>query len=225
MQNFPDLPDEVLKAEFPQIYMAKLQSEKDLRNSNQKTIFIDQDNDKLYLQEGNSNQSTKYNLINANRLIKRPDLIDNAHISADWLISNWGKLDDENIFDTTNKNWDEIRDYLQTVTRKINSIIDFINDIGPYLDQLAANKDMDLTQILTSANDKYYKKIELDSRLDTIQKQIDNLSNAVNYKPQPNSVFPPGFTGKKDIDINDTIHDQNVKNKVETLNDIDEKGE
>lgn len=226
MQNIPNLPDEVLRTEFPQIYMAKLQYEQEqAKNNDQKTVFVDQNDNSLYLQKGNSGNATRYNLINSNRSLKRPELSDNAHLSADQLISNWGKLDDENIFDTTNKNWNEIRDYLQAVTRKTNVLIDFITAIEPYLDQLAADKDIDLTTILTNLGDKYYKKSELDAEIKSLQKQINNLNNAVGYKPKPNGVFPPGFTGEKDIDVNDKIYDPKVESKVDNLNSIDEKGE
>lgn len=220
MKKNLDLPDEVLKAEFPQIYMAKLQYEQQQANdNNQKTVFIDQDNDNFYLQYGDSKKATRYKLIDANKDIQRPYLADNVHLNADQMISNWGKLDDENIFDTTNKNWDEIRDYLQTVTRKINAILDFVGALEPYLDLLASSKDIDLTQILTGISDKYYKKTELDKSLKMLQKQINNLNNAISYKPDgnQNSIFPPSYTGDKQIDINDQIQDPATLTKIESM--------
>lgn len=224
MQNFPNLPDEVLKAEFPQIYMAKLQYEQQQANdNNQKTVFIDQDNDNFYLQDGNSKKATRYNLLNANRTLNRPELTDNAHLNADQLISNWGKLDDENIFDTTNKNWDEIRDYLQAVTRKINALTEFIVLLEPYLDNLAANKDIDLTEIATNISDGYYRKGEVNDKIDFLQRQITNINRYIGDKPQPNSNFAKGFTGNPDY--NDKINDSKINNKINSMSDNDEKGE
>jgi len=72
---------------------------------------------------------------------------------------------------------------------------------------------------------KYCSKIDADKKFEDLQKQIDNLSNAIDYKPKPNGIFAPGFTGDKDIDINDKIHDPNVENKIETLNSNEEKGD
>lgn len=224
MQNFSNLPDEVLRAEFPQLYAQKLQYEKTKNtDNNKKNIFIDQENDNFYLKKGDTDTAIKYNLINANRSLKRPELKDDAHLSADQLISNWGKLDDENIFDTTNKNWDEIRDYLQSITRKINSLIDFITSIEPYLDLLAANKDIDLTTILVNLSDKYYKKSEMKNKLEYLQKQINNLNHYVGDRPQPNSNFAQGFTGNPDY--NDKIYDSKINEKVDRMSDEDEKGE
>jgi len=224
MTNFPNLSDGVLASEFPDLYAAKLQNEqRQAKNNNQDNIFIDQDNNNFYLQKADTNKATRYNLIDANKLLKRPELIDNAHLSADQLISNWGKLDDENIFDTTNKNWDEIRDYLQSVTRKMNALIDFINDVEPYLDLLASNKDIDLTQILVNVSDKYYRKQDVDGKIKFLQKEIDNLGRYVGDKPQPNSNFAKGFTGNPDY--NDKIYDPKVNDKVDLMNDEDEKGD
>lgn len=224
MQKFPNLPNSVLEAEFPEIYQAKIQYEESLKSGNDKeSIFIDQDNDNLYLHKDDSKKATKYNLINANRSLKRPILVDSAHISDDQLIKNWGKLDDDNIFDTTNRNWDEIRDYLGAVTRKINNLIDFVTELEPYLDLLAADKDIDLSQILVGVSDEYVKKVETNKKIDYLQREIDNINKAIDYKPVPNGVFPPGFTGEKDININDNISDSDVSNKVESLND--EKGD
>lgn len=224
MTNFPNLSDGVLASEFPDLYAIKLQNEqRQAKNNNQDNVFIDQDNNNFYLQKADTNKATRYNLIDANKSLKRPELLDNAHLSADQLISNWGKLDDENIFDTTNKNWDEIRDYLQSVTRKMNALIDFINDVEPYLDLLASNKDIDLTQILVNVSDKYYRKQDVDTKIKFLQKEIDNLGRYVGDKPQPNSNFAKGFTGNPDY--NDKIYDPKVNDKVDLMNDEDEKGD
>ncbi|WP_010019170.1 hypothetical protein [Companilactobacillus farciminis] len=53
-----------------------------------------------------------------------------------------------------------------------------------------------------------------------LQQQINNLNNAVEYKPDSsslNSVFPPSYTGDKQVDINDEIQDASIENKIDSL--------
>lgn len=221
LMNLSDLSDEDLRTNFPQIWMNKMyerQNEQD--NSGKTNIFIDQDNSKFYMQKYGSNKATRYNLINANKLISRPQLDEDTHLNADRMISNWGALDDESIFDKTNNNWDEIRSFIQAVTRKINYFTDYLVKLGPYLDELAKEKDVDLSQIIADGVDGYYKKSEVDGKLKYLQQQINNLNNAVEYKPDSsslNSVFPPSYTGDKQVDINDEIQDANIENKIDSL--------
>lgn len=224
LMNLTDLPEDVLKTEFPQIWM-QMQQQKvtDQSNSDKKNIFLDQDNNQFYLQKNGSDIATRYNLIDLNRAILRPQFTDDAHLSADHLISNWGALDDENIFDTTNHNWDEIKDYFQAIIRKINSQNDFLRDIGPYLDELAKKKDINLSEIVADGVDGYYSKSEVDKKVDFLQKQINNINHYIGDKPQPNSNFAKGFTGNPDY--NDKIMDSNVEGKIENLNTEDEEGD
>lgn len=72
---------------------------------------------------------------------------------------------------------------------------------------------------------KYYKKEDVDKKIDDLQAQINNLTNAVTYKPDgsKNSVFPPSYTG--DRDINDKISDAVIKQHVENLSNEDMKGD
>jgi hypothetical protein len=163
--------------------------------------------------------------VNENKNLQHPELPETTTLNMDQTISDWGALDDQSIFDKTNKNWDEIRSYFQAMTRKINMFTDYLNALGPYLDKLAEKKDVDLSEVLADQADTYFKKSEINRKTDALQVQITNLSNAIDYKPKANSIFAPGFTGNKDIDINDTIHDPNVESKVETLNSTEEKGE
>jgi len=73
---------------------------------------------------------------------------------------------------------------------------------------------------------KYYSKVDADKKFKYLQDQIDNLSNAITYKPAPGGVFPPSYTGDKNIDVNDKIYDPNVAQKIDELNSLyDEKGD
>lgn len=193
--NISDLPDEDLMTEFPQIYMAKLyDKQKAQDNSGKKNIFLDQDKNQFYIQKEGSNKATRYNLIDSNRLIDRPELAEDTHLNADWMISDWGALDDESIFDKTNKNWDEIRSYFQSMTRKINYFTDYLVKLGPYLDELAKEKDVDLSQIIANGIDGYYKKSEVDEKNDNLQKQIESLNKMVKeYVPSSNLKKPGVF--------------------------------
>ncbi|APX72855.1 hypothetical protein M5C72_07060 [Companilactobacillus allii] len=218
MINVSDFPDSVLASEFPAIYAAKSQSkngDKDKTN-----IFVDQDNGQFYLQKQGSENATRYNLVDANKSILRPKFSDNAHISVNQLISNWGSLSDDNIFDTTNKNWDEIRDYIQLITRKMNSMIDWINEIESYLDKFAEKKDIDLSEIISNQVDGYYKKSDVDIKINNLEHELENIQSKIQYKPNAGGVFPPSYTGDKtsNVDINDDITDPKTSLKIDELN-------
>ncbi|WP_338231669.1 hypothetical protein [Companilactobacillus muriivasis] len=226
LTNISDLPDEVLRSEFPEIWI-NMQRQKavDQANSDKTNIFLDQDNNQFYLQKNGSDKATRYNLLDTNKSIPRPQFTDDAHLSADYMISNWGALDDQNIFDSTNHNWDEIRSYLQGITNKINEHNDFLMAIGPYLDEVVKKKDVDMSEILADQTDKYYKKTEVIDKINKLQEQINNLSNAINYKPAPGGVFPPSYTGDKQQDINDKISDKEVESNIDRFNSLIEEEE
>lgn len=225
--NITDLPDEVLRSEFPQIWIdIQRQRAAEQSNSDKTNIFLDQDNNQFYLQKDGSNKATRYNLLSTNKSLKHPELPESTTLNMDRTISDWGTLDDQSIFDKTNKNWDEIRSYFEAMTRKINMFTEYLNALGPYLDKLAEEKDVDLSEVLANQTDTYFKKSEINSEIESLQSQIDNLSNAITYKPAPGGVFPPSYTGDKDIDVNDKIYDPNVAQKIDELNSLyDEKGD
>lgn len=132
---------------------------------------------------------------------------------------------------------DDYNNNVKHVETTVNSLVDYSISQKSYFSKLKdALSDLKgfVSKIISiqvskfmhdNVETKYYSKVEADKKFEDLQKQIDNLSNAIDYKPKPNGIFAPGFTGDKDIDINDRIHDPNVENKVETLNSYEEKGD
>ena len=196
------------------------------------TTYIDQENNQVYEVIGNdSNGKTifkRYKLIDLEQTIDIPVLqnikgFDGSNVRLDRLTQ---ELIGPSMFHSSDYNIKTIEDALNLLLTNQAVQQSNENDIIDFFKQLTDDQLSELSTSISQLIDKrYYAKSDVDEKIDNLQKQIDNLSNAVNYKPQPNSVFPPGFTGEKDIDINDTIHDQNIEDKVEALNDIDEKGE
>ncbi|KRK80376.1 hypothetical protein [Companilactobacillus nodensis] len=196
------------------------------------STYIDQENNQVYEVIGDdSNGNTifkRYKLVDLKQLLQIPELqdiegVDGNQIRLDPLTQ---ELIGPSMFHASDYNINTIETVINILLKNQaiqgqneTAIIDFFKQLTD--DQLA-ELSTSISQII---DERYYTKSDVDEKINNLQKQIDNLSNAVNYKPQPNSVFPPGFTGEKDIDINDTIHDQNIEDKVEALNDIDEKGE
>ncbi|GEO63045.1 hypothetical protein [Companilactobacillus nantensis] len=219
--NLTNLPEDILKSEFPQIWM-KMQQQKmsNQVNSDKTNIFLDQDNNQFYLQKDKSQKATRYNLLNLNKTIPRPQYTDDTHLSADYMISNWGALDDQNIFDSTNHNWDEIRSYLERMTNKVNNQTDFLLAIGPYLDELAKEKDVDLSEITADGINGYYDKKHTDDFELDIKKRMKNIENKFPDQPIANGYFPPNYTGNND-DSDDPDLDsqlQRMNNEIEEAN-------
>jgi len=201
LTNISDLPDEDLATKFPQIYFRKMyEQQKSQDDSGVRNIFIDQDANQFYMQKDGSNKATRYNLINANKLIPRPELPEDTHLNADYMLSNWGSLDDESIFDKTNKNWDEIRSYFQAMTRKINYFTDYLSKLGPYLDELAKAKDIDLSDIIADGVDGYYKKSEINKMNNHSEAEIQNIQSKFTTNPNPNGYTPPSYAGGPSAD-------------------------
>jgi len=71
-----------------------------------------------------------------------------------------------------------------------------------------------ISQVISS---RYYSKDEVNQKVTYLQKQIDNLSNAITYVPEPNGVQPPSYVG--DRDINDPITDPDIKKWVDNKSD------
>lgn len=132
---------------------------------------------------------------------------------------------------------DDYNNNIKHIETTVNSLVDYsINQKGYFSKLKDALSDVKgfVSKIISiqvskfmhdNVETKYYSKIDADKKFEDLQKQIDNLSNAIDYKPRPNGIFAPGFTGDKDLDINDKIHDPNVENRVETLNSYEEKGD
>ncbi|MDR4934418.1 hypothetical protein RF371_11510 [Companilactobacillus paralimentarius] len=218
------LPDGVVDSEFPGLSM---------QSKDGKTAVLSFDNgEKVIISKQNSDGTTDSEVYNFKAVTDEtvfppvPDLPNYWH-NVD--LDEWNGVIDSNFKDSLKSNNDQIQKSINSLyeyeTDQRNffaKLKDTLSDFKGFVETIISAKT---AEFLSKFSDQYYKKEKVDEKIDNLQKQIDNLSNAVNYKPQPNSVFPPGFTGEKDIDINDTIHDQNIEDKVEALNDIDEKGE
>lgn len=204
-----------------------------MQSKDGKTAVLSFDNgEKVIISKQNSDGTTDSEVYNFKAVTDEtafppvPDLPNYWH-NVD--LDKWNGVIDSNFKDSLNSNNDQIQKSINSLyeyeTNQRNFFVKLkstLSDFKGFVETIIASKTADF---LSKFSDQYYKKDEIDDKVRVLQSQIDNLSNAVNYKPQPNSVFPPGFTGEKDIDINDTIHDQNIEDKVEALNDIDEKGE
>lgn len=221
------LDSRVIASEFPNLQLNSNDGKKVvLTFENGKNVIISKEND------NGDYDSEIYEFSNEGTDDKTvwPDTPELPDYLAKLDLDTWNGIVDNNFRDDYNDN-------IKQTQETVNSVVGYVIDQHNFFDKLKTTfSDFKgfVEKVLSikfaqymhdNIEVKYYDKTAADEKFNDLQKQINNLSNAVNYKPQPNSVFPPGFTGKKDIDINDTIHDQNVKNKVETLNDIDEKGE
>lgn len=219
------LPDEVVNSEFPNL---KLNS-KDGKNivltlDNGKNVIISKEND------DGSYDSEVYEFSNADDKVIWPDTPELPNRLAKLDLNAWNGVVDSNARDDLNDNRTQVQG-------TVNSMVDYIIDQRNFFTKFKTSLN-DLKTFITkiinlsvakylhdNVETKYYSKEEADKKFNDLQKQVDNLSNSIEYKPKANSIFAPGFTGNKDIDINDTIHDPNVESKVETLNSIEEKGE
>jgi len=126
---------------------------------------------------------------------------------------------------------DDYNNNIKHIQETMNSIIDYSINQKTYFGKLKNTlndlKGFILKLINLSVSNfmhenvetKYYKKEDVDKKIEFLQAQIENLNNAVSYKPDGslNSVFPPSYTGDKKIDINDQIQDVNVLNKIESM--------
>ena len=144
--------------------------------------------------------------------------------------SSWNGVVDSNFRDDFNKDGKQIQ-------LTLNALIDYETDQRNYFAQLQKTLSDSQSFILKLINfsvakymhdeveTKYYKKEDVDKKIESLQAQIDNLNNAVSYKPDGslNSVFPPSYTGDKDI--NDKISDSKVRQRIENLNSLDMKGD
>jgi len=86
LTNLTDLPDDVLKTEFPMVYAAKIRQQQMQNNSSRTNVFLDQDNNQFYIQKDGSDRATRYDLLNINKAIQRPQFTDDAKLDADYMI-------------------------------------------------------------------------------------------------------------------------------------------
>lgn len=219
LTNITDLPDDVLRSEFPQIWIdVQRQRAAEQSNSDKTNIFLDQDNNQFYLQKNGSVKATRYNLVNDNKSLQHPELPETTTLNMDRTISDWGALDDQSIFDKTNKNWDEIRSYFQAMTRKINMFTDYLSALGPYLDKLAEKKDVDLSEILAEGESGYYTKSEVKNLFNERDERINNIQSKLHTHENLNGVYPPSYSGPTPtLNSDDKILNPAIRAKLEKM--------
>ncbi|HCD07648.1 hypothetical protein NV391_02575 [Companilactobacillus crustorum] len=127
---------------------------------------------------------------------------------------------------------DDYNNNIKHIENTVNGLVDYSIEQKGYFDKLKGSfgdiKNLIMKHVAIivakymhdNVETKYYTKADVDGKLKYLQQQINNLNNAVEYKPDSsslNSVFPPSYTGDKQVDINDEIQDANIENKIDSL--------
>lgn len=198
------------------------------------TTYIDESNNQIVeivgKDKSGNNLFKRYKLVDLKQFLKMPELqdiegVDGNKIRLDPLTQ---ELIGPSMFHASDYNIHTIETVINILLK--NQAIQGQNEtaIVDFFKQLT---DDQLSEISTSISqlidERYYSKEQVDEKLNDIQKQINNLNRSIDYKPAPNSVFAPGYTGEPDY--NDQIDDPDVKSGIDTLsNDFskdEEKGE
>jgi len=213
-----NLSKEVIASEFPNLNVNSKDGKKVvLTFKNGKDVVIAKEND------DGGYDSELYEFSNVDDKVVWPDTPELPSNLAKLDLDSWNGVVDSNARDDLNKNRKQIQ---TTVNSMVGYVIDQRDFFTKFKTSLSDFKSFILKLINVSVSEfmhenvetKYYSKTEVDDKLDFIQREVDNINRAIDYKPAPNGVFPPGFTGEKDVDVNDNISDSNVSNKVESLN-------
>ena len=134
--------------------------------------------------------------------------------------SKWNGVIDKDARDDFNNNAEQLQ-------KTVNSLVDYETDQRNYFAKLKDTLSDFKTFILKIINysvatylhdeveTKYYKKKDVDEKLAYQQAQIDNLTKAISYIPDPNGVFPPSYVGDKDV--NDKIYDADTKAEIDKM--------
>lgn len=224
----PDLHQDVQLIEY-----GRLPNNQITPTSKTGTTYIDQANNQITevigIDQAGRTVVKHYKLIDLKQVLKFPNLqsitgFDGNQVHLDRLTQ---ELVGPSMFHSNSYN-------IETVEKAINLLLknqaiqsDNENSIIKFFKQLTDEQLSELTQSISKLIDeRYYSKSEVDGKLKYLQQQINNLNNAVEYKPDSsslNSVFPPSYTGDKQVDINDKIQDANIENKIDSLNQNLEK--
>lgn len=191
------------------------------------TTYIDKDNNQIVEILGDDNDGKtvfrRFELVDLKNSLKLPELqniegFDGNDVHLDRLTQ---ELIGPSMFHSNDYN-------IETIEKAINLLLknqalqqSNENEIIDFFKQLTDEQLSELTQSISKLIDeRYYSKSEVDRKLKYLQQQINNLNNAVEYKPDSsslNSVFPPSYTGDKQVDINDEIQDANIEDKIDSL--------
>lgn len=222
-----DLVKEVLQSEFPQNMKLKSKDGKSviLTFKNGKDIIISSPD------ENSDYKSEVYEFNDVKDNVVWPDSPDFPDYLAKLNLDGFNGIANSDARDDYNNN-------IKHIQQTVNSVVDYSLSQKSYFSSLKNTLSNLKSFILKLINvsvanfmhenveEKYYSKKDMDRKLKYLQQQINNLNNAVEYKPDSsslNSVFPPSYTGDKQVDINDEIQDANIENKIDLLNQNLEK--
>lgn len=141
-------------------------------------IFVDQDNDELYFKQHDSQNAERVKMVRLSELIKIPELPDLKPVSGAHLLETWNKLNDDDVFDKTNANWQTLMTDLANIESNTKSVYQWSTDLSNVLKQLLNQSDVNITQILGNS---YYSKEEVQSifggQIADLQTQIRKLNS------------------------------------------------
>ena len=219
------LDKSVIKSEFPNLELQSKHRKKvafTLKGGQDIVIGKEKDNGDY------DSELYEFSNVDDNLVWPTPPDLPNYWAKVDF--DKWNGVIDSNSRDDFNKGTTQLQ-------ATVNALVDYETDQRNYFAKLQETLSDFRGLILKIINFsvakfmhdevevKYYKKDDVDKKIDDLQAQINNLTNAVTYKPDgsQNSVFPPSYTG--DRDINDKISDAVIKQHVENLSDEDMKGD
>lgn len=217
------LTKQVLKSEFPNLNLES--------KHHKKVTFSMKDGQDIIISKEKDNgdyesELYEFDEVNDNVVWPEPPELPNYWSKVD--LDKWNGVIDSDARDDFNKG-------VKQVQSTVNSLIDYETDQRNYFaklkDSLSDLKTFILriisfrvaTYLHDEVETKYYDKETVDKKDELLQRQINNLTAAIRYKPDPNGVQAPSYTGDKDI--NDSISDAKVLKKIEELSDNDMKGE
>lgn len=195
-----------------------------LNDGSHGTTYIDERGNHIIRVVGKDADGNKvvkrYQLINVKNEISVPELtaiegFDGNDVHLDRLTQ---ELIGPSMFHSTDYN-------IETIEKTINLLLknqaigqDNMNKIIGYFKNFTKEELETISATISKViADRYYSKDEVDTRVNHLQDQVDNLTNAIRYVPEPNGVFPPGHVG--DRDINDKIFDADTKAEIDNMAD------
>lgn len=191
-----------------------------LNDGSHGTTYIDEHGNHIIRVAGKDADGNKvvqrYQLVNVKNEISVPELtsiegFDGNDVHLDRLTQ---ELIGPSMFHSTNYS-------IETIEKAINLLLknqaidqDNMNKIIDYFKSFTQEELETISATISKViADRYYPKEYIDNKINYLQSQIDNVSNAITYVPAPGGVQPPSYTGPQDI--NDPITDPSIKQWVD----------
>lgn len=212
--NLWDLPDSVLQSEFPEIWRQKQQTN---NNYDVEQIFIDKDNDEVYLKRRNSKNAERINLTKVSDLLKYPKMPELRQLDEQKIIRDWVSLADDNIYDRTNANWETIRSDFSDLWFNLQAIQIWAKQVTNFLKIAVEQND---TNLSTALSENYYPKTEVNQKLNLLEAKINNLQKRVQAAPAIGPYANPSRTDQypTNINVNDDVLDEETKKTIDNWN-------